>query len=48
MTGKEDQIPSHAKGAKVLQGIGIEGKRAQDNPDSIRADIKKWLPTVGF
>lgn len=48
MTGKEDGIAEHAKGAKVLKGIGLEGKRAQDNPDAIRADVKKWLAGLGF
>lgn len=48
LTGKENMIPKYAKGAKVLQGLGIEGKRAQKNPDSVRPDVQKWLMQIGF
>lgn len=48
LTGKESNIPNYAKGAKVLQGLGIEGKRAQENPDSVRPQVQQWLTTLGF
>ena len=48
LTGKENTIPQYAKGAKVLQGLGIEGKRAQQNPASVRPDVQKWLTQLGF
>ncbi len=48
LTGKENTIPQYAKGAKVLQGLGIEGKRAQKSPDSVRPDVQKWLMQLGF
>ncbi|MBP1763773.1 MAG: flavodoxin [Firmicutes bacterium] len=48
LTGKESSIPNHAKGAKVLQGLGIEGKRAQENPDSVRPQVQQWLANMGF
>ncbi len=48
LTGKESTIPQYAKGAKVLQGLGIEGKRAQQNPDSVRPEVQKWLTQLGF
>jgi len=48
LTGKESSIPKYAKGAKVLQGIGIEGKRAQENPDSVRFDVQQWLIKIGI
>jgi flavodoxin len=48
LTGKESSIPNYAKGAKVLQGLGIEGKRAQENPDSVSPQVKQWLEKLGF
>lgn len=48
LTGKESSITNYAKGAKVLQGLGIEGKRAQENPDSVRPQVKQWLTELGF
>ena len=48
LTGKEREIPNYAKGAKMLDGIGIEGKRAQENPDSVRPEVEKWLTGLGF
>ena len=48
LTGKESNIPNYAKGAKVLQGLGIEGKRAQENPDSVRPQVQQWLTKLGF
>ena len=49
LTGKESRvIPEHAKGAKVLEGLGIEGKRAQQNPESVKPQVQKWLEKLGF
>jgi len=49
LTGKENRvIPEHAKGAKVLEGLGIEGKRAQQNPESVKPEVQKWLAKLGF
>lgn len=48
LTGKESSIPNYAKGAKVLQGFGIEGKRAQENPDSVRPQVQQWLVKLGL
>lgn len=48
LTGKESSIPTYAKGAKVLQGLGIEGKRAQENPDSVRPQVQQWLAKLGL
>ena len=49
LTGRESSIiPEHAKGAKVLDGLGIEGKRAQQNPDSVKPEVQKWLAKLGF
>ena len=48
LTGKEDGFTKHAKGAKLLQGLGIEGKRAQQDPDSVRPQVKEWLTKLGF
>lgn len=48
LTGKESSIPNYAKGAKVLPGFGIEGKRAQENPDSVSPQVQQWLAKLGF
>ena len=48
LTGKESNIPKYAKGANVLNGLGIEGKRAQENPDSVRPQVQDWLAKLGF
>ena len=48
LTGKENNIPKYAKGATVLQGLGIEGKRAQEKPDSVRPQVQEWLTKLGF
>ena len=48
LTGKERDIPNHAKGAKMLDGIGFEGKRVQENPESVRPEVEKWLTDLGF
>ncbi|MGE4588849.1 MAG: flavodoxin [Acidaminococcaceae bacterium] len=48
LTGKESNISNYAKGAVVLSGIGIEGKRAQENPDSVRPQVQDWLAKLGF
>ncbi|WP_207858092.1 flavodoxin [Lucifera butyrica] len=48
LTGKESSIPNYAKGAKILPGLGIEGKRAQEKPDSVRPEVQQWLAKLGF
>ena len=49
LTGKESRvIPEHAKGARALDGLGIEGKRAQQNPESVKPEVQKWLAKLGF
>ena len=49
LTGRESSIiPEHAKGAKVLDGLGIEGKRAQQNPEGVKPEVQKWLAKLGF
>lgn len=40
--GKEE-IQQYAKGATVLDGLGIEGKRCQDDPASVKRDVDNWL-----
>ena len=48
MTGKEQDIPKHAKGATMKDGIGIQGKLCQDNPAAVQEQVKKWLSDSGF
>ena len=43
MTGKEVNIPKFAKGAVIRDGLGMVGKRCQDDPEGVRQDVKKWL-----
>ena len=44
--GKEE-IQQYAKGSTVLDGLGIRGKRCQENPESVRQDVNKWLESLG-
>lgn len=41
-------IPEHAKGAQVAKGLGVEGKRLQDDPDSVRKQVVAWLGELGY
>ena len=49
MTGLEDSvIPRHAKGAKVkLPGLGLSGKKVQQEGESLRPKVKEWLSQCG-
>ena len=48
MTGKEVNIPNFAKGATLKDGIGIVGKRCQDDPNSVKNDVTNWLKGLGY
>ena len=48
MTGKEVNIPQFAKGATIREGMGMVGKRCQDDPEGVRGEIIKWLAGLGF
>ncbi|MBO6304527.1 MAG: flavodoxin [Selenomonadaceae bacterium] len=48
LTGKEDNIPKYAKGAKLREGLGIRGKRLQENQDGVKPDIVAWLKKLGY
>ena len=48
MTGKEVHIPSIAKGATLKEGLGLVGKDAQRNPESIRPKVAQWLKGLGY
>ena len=48
LTGKEENIPKHAKGATLRQGLGLEGKIMQENPDNARQNVDKWLKELGY
>ena len=43
--GKEE-IQQYAKGATVLDGLGILGKRCQDDPASVKRDVDNWLKKI--
>ena len=48
MTGNESEIPSIARGSKVLKGIGIRGKDCQNKPDAVREKVNAWLAGLGY
>ena len=48
LTGKESDLPQYGKGMVMREGLGLEGKRVQENPDSAKADVIKWLKGLGF
>lgn len=48
LSGTERNIAKACTGATVLTGLGIEGKKAQRDPDNVRADVLKWLAELGF
>ena len=48
MTGKEVNIPKFAKGSTVREGLGLQGKRCQEEPEAVQQDVKKWLNSLGF
>ena len=43
LTGKESDLPQYGKGMAIRDGLGLEGKRVQENPDSAKAEVMKWL-----
>ena len=48
MTGKEANITKYAKGATLREGLGLEGKRVQETPDSVKPEVAAWLKKLGF
>lgn len=48
LTGKESDLSKYGKGMTLREGLGLEGKRVQENPDSAKADVMKWLKGLGF
>ena len=45
--GKEE-IQQYAKGSTVRNGLGIRGKRCQDEPESVRQEVDMWLDGLGY
>ena len=48
MTGRESDIPEFAKVAAVKEGLGLEGKRVQEQPDAVRPQVEAWLASLGY
>ena len=48
MTGKEINIPQIAEGSSIKDGIGIVGKRCQDDPEGVKKDVNEWIKSLGF
>lgn len=44
----KDFIENSAKGSTVLEGLGIRGKRCQENPESVRQYVNEWLKNLKF
>ncbi len=45
--GKEE-LQKYAKGSTVLDGLGVRGKRCQENPEDVRKEVNAWLEKSGF
>lgn len=48
LTGRESDIPRYAKGATLKEGLGLEGKRVQEKPDTVRPQVENWLESLGY
>lgn len=48
LTGQESSFPQHAKGAVMAKGFGVEGKRAQQQPETVSLQVHQWLKGLGF
>lgn len=48
LTGQEGSFPQHAKGAVMAKGFGVEGKRAQQQPEMVRPLVHQWLQGLGL
>lgn len=48
LTGNEKNIPLHAKGVKVLSGLGLEGKFVHDTPRLVEPLVKEWLDNINW
>lgn len=44
----KDFIENSAKGSTVFDGLGVRGKRCQENPESVRQDVNEWLKDLKF
>lgn len=48
LTGNEKNIPLYAKGAKILDGLGLEGKFVHDTPRLVKPLVKEWLDNINW
>ncbi|WP_094605779.1 hypothetical protein SPSIL_005740 [Sporomusa silvacetica DSM 10669] len=48
LSGTDRNVAKACKGANVLEGLGIEGKMAQNEPDKVRPNVTEWLAKLGF
>lgn len=48
LSSTDRKVAKAGKGANVLEGLGIEGKMAQNEPDKVRPDVREWLAKLGF
>jgi flavodoxin len=48
LTGQESSFPQHAKGVVMAKGFGVEGKRAQQQPETVSLQVHQWLKGLGF
>ena len=48
LAATEREIAETCPKAKVSDGLAIVGKRCQDEPEAVRADVEAWLKTLGY
>lgn len=48
LSGMEEEIPHFAKGARMKEGFGIQGKFVQNNPDQAKLAVANWLFSLGY
>lgn len=44
----KNEIEIYAKNSIVFDGLGVRGKRCQENPEIVRQDVNEWLKNSGF
>lgn len=48
LAGTERELKAACPNSKVLDGVAIVGKRCQNNPDDVRAEVNQWVQGLGY
>lgn len=48
LTGNEKNLSNYAKGARILEGLGLEGKFVHDTPRLAAPMVSEWLEKVDW